>query len=85
MEAIKQTFLTIGSMEVPINEIKEPVVIENLAHSTMLKVKLGVAANKDESQGRKLDSKCFQPGWCSLGLTKMQWCKLQHACCKKKM
>ena len=53
MEAIKQTFLTIGSMEVPINEIKEPVVIENLAHSTMLKVKLGVAANKDKSRGQQ--------------------------------
>ena len=60
MKAIKQTSLTIGSMEVPVNEIDEPIVIENMMQSSMEKVEIGVAANDDEAESSKPNSKYFQ-------------------------
>ena len=60
MKAIKQTSLTIGSMEVPINEIDEPIVIENMMQPSMEKVEIGVVANDDEAESSKPNSKYFQ-------------------------
>jgi hypothetical protein len=54
MKAIKQTSLTIGSMEVPVNEIDEPIVIENMTQSSMEEVEIGVAANDDEAESTRL-------------------------------
>lgn len=60
IKAIKQTSLTISSMEVPVNEIDEPIVIENMMQSSMEEVEIGVAANDDEADSSKPNSKYFQ-------------------------
>lgn len=46
IEATKQTTIMINSLEVLVNKIEEPIVIENLVRSTMQKVEIGAAANK---------------------------------------
>lgn len=46
IEAIKQTSIMINSLEVLVNKIEEPIVIENLVWSTMQNVEIGAAANK---------------------------------------
>lgn len=70
-------------MNVSLNEIDEPIVVLNLAQSSMQKERVGIAANKDEAERSKLDSKYFQPRWCPSGLTKTQQRKLHCARCKK--
>jgi hypothetical protein len=48
-------------MNVSLNEIDEPIVVLNLAQSSMQKERVGIAANKDEAERSKLNSKYFQP------------------------
>jgi len=60
MKAIKQSSLAISSMEVPVNGIDELLVIENTIQSSMEKVEIGVAANDDETESTKPNSKYFQ-------------------------
>jgi len=50
----------IGSMEVPISEIKGLIVIKNWAQSTILEVKQSAAISKDKAKSSKLESKYFQ-------------------------
>lgn len=66
----------IGSMEVLIYKIKEPIVIWNQAQPIMQKVKKGASACKLEAEDNKLDFKYFQSRWCPSGLTQTQRRKL---------
>jgi len=60
MEGIKKTSLIIGSMKVPVEEIKESIDIENQAQSIMQKVEQSATANKDEAESSKPESMYFQ-------------------------
>jgi hypothetical protein len=49
---IRQKYLIISSIEVSIEELKEPIVIENQVQSTMQKVEQRAAASKLKLRAR---------------------------------
>jgi hypothetical protein len=76
MEVIKQTSITIVSKEVPLNEVDESIVAENLVQSSMQKVKARVAPNKDKAESSKLNSKYFQPKFDQDAMVQASTCSL---------
>lgn len=57
----KDVTIKISSADVPVEEIKGPIVFGNPGQSKMKKVSICVAANDHEAKSSKIDSKYFQP------------------------